>query len=779
MDPRQRPGTAAGDARAMSLISRIANERRASLSRVDQLNKVVSTLPRYESFTMGITAPKPVTSRPTSASKQRAGGPTPLAATRGARAPSPSGQRPVPVETQPVPVPPPPMSRSASAPRPATAGPASTTARGAPGQTTPAKGQIHFKSIQFPSQFGVQTARSGSAYGTPQQQQALSGPVTGPGAQTISSQQQSGLAATTLSQPASMQMRALFGDSRAAMMSAASTMPSAGTPVVVRSDDEKRANPERLNLDRRKLTICPVLEGEHKLRLLNYQNNAITEIANLTNLPELIFLDFYNNQIRRISGLEHVVTLRVLMLGKNNIVAIENLQLLNRLDVLDLHSNRIDVIENLQHLRELRVLNLAGNNIAVVDNLVGLDALTELNLRRNKIERIVGLDLLPSLQRVFLSNNNIRDFECIDCLFRTKNLMELALDGNPIADQTHYRSQIIQRIKTLRHLDMKRITDEERRTSMLIVRQEEQRQQERRKQEVATEGRSESVRAVQREWNDADDESTTDAAPVSAGPAAMNQTSGSVALGMSGALSPEDAAAVRRRGHWEIDGETLYVYGSVVDALDTKSNMMLPSVSFQYVDVEKVVAALPKLKRMPNFSTLSFAHNGITALNQLNRLGSLKGLQSLTIQNNPITSSVMFRPYCIFKLHSLRRLNGVEVTSEERDAAEAQFAGLHRIFARATPHLDPHSLPRMSHTVTEQAVEAFTVVTSSRCMFAHDADPIAQAYVGAVVQHALSIDEKIAALNSEWPAIIAKYVKSALAQMMDMDTYMHNCLDDV
>jgi hypothetical protein len=39
--------------------------------------------------------------------------------------------------------------------------------------------------------------------------------------------------------------------------------------------------------DRRKLTSCPILEGEERLRLLNYQNNYITKVENLDNLPNL------------------------------------------------------------------------------------------------------------------------------------------------------------------------------------------------------------------------------------------------------------------------------------------------------------------------------------------------------------------------------------------------------------------------------------------------------------------------------------------------------------
>jgi hypothetical protein len=51
--------------------------------------------------------------------------------------------------------------------------------------------------------------------------------------------------------------------------------------VLFRLEAEREKNPERLNLDKRQLTECPILDGEERLRLLNYQNNLITEIRNL------------------------------------------------------------------------------------------------------------------------------------------------------------------------------------------------------------------------------------------------------------------------------------------------------------------------------------------------------------------------------------------------------------------------------------------------------------------------------------------------------------------
>ena len=63
--------------------------------------------------------------------------------------------------------------------------------------------------------------------------------------------------------------------------------------------------------------MCPILEGEDNLRLLNFQHNLISRIQHLGNLKRLIFLDFYDNQIEEISGLTALKSLRVLMLGKN------------------------------------------------------------------------------------------------------------------------------------------------------------------------------------------------------------------------------------------------------------------------------------------------------------------------------------------------------------------------------------------------------------------------------------------------------------------------------
>ena len=105
-----------------------------------------------------------------------------------------------------------------------------------------------------------------------------------------------------------------------------------------------------------------------------------------------------------------------------------------------------------------------------MNNLASLVSLTELNLRRNNIEYVTGLNQLPALQRVFLSHNAISRLDDIRCLFDINFLIELSLDGNPISETepARYRSQLILGMPGLRHLDLKRVTDDERASAAAV-----------------------------------------------------------------------------------------------------------------------------------------------------------------------------------------------------------------------------------------------------------------------------------------------------------------------
>lgn len=194
---------------------------------------------------------------------------------------------------------------------------------------------------------------------------------------------------------------------------------------------------------RRDLSVFPILVGESKLRLLSLQHNLLAKLERmaLQCLPQLVFLDIYNNQLENMSAFDCLHHLRVLLLGKNRylrhnyqdkinnhlhfltfsilffsltihdfrIKSIEGLTNMTRLEVLDLHGNRITEIQNLKNQKELKVLNLAGNEIKNIGlrDLEGLHSLQEMNLRRNQIRTLQGFHETPQLFKLFLSNNDI------------------------------------------------------------------------------------------------------------------------------------------------------------------------------------------------------------------------------------------------------------------------------------------------------------------------------------------------------------------------------------
>ena len=76
------------------------------------------------------------------------------------------------------------------------------------------------------------------------------------------------------------------------------------------------------------------------------------------------------------------------------------------------------------------------------------------------------------LQRLFLSYNSIGSIANLNCLGAISSLLELALDGNPVALDASYRPSLLQMAPTIRHLDLRRVTEEEKRAALAHSRRE-------------------------------------------------------------------------------------------------------------------------------------------------------------------------------------------------------------------------------------------------------------------------------------------------------------------
>ena len=544
---------------------------------------------------------------------------------------------------------------------------------------------------------------------------------------------------------------------------------------MMRTDAERKANAERLNLDRRRLTACPVLQGEEKLRLLNMQNNSIARIDNLTGLPNLIFLDLYNNEIGAIENLHDVPTLRVLMLGKNGVSRIENLDRLPKLDVLDLHSNQLTRIENLGALRDLRVLNLAGNQIRIVDQLHQLSSLTELNLRRNRIESVTGLEGLRNLQRLFLSSNAIARFNDVGCIFNMPQLTELALDGNPLAQAPLYKTTLLDQLPSLRHLDLKRVSDEDRRVASLVAQQGGNPAS-----PAASSVRASSAEPQPQPQPEPEAPPAADVAPPPPRPTTASRRAAAAIAAASGSASiasaPRQAASQARASsppphksfsELENGGDRLCVYGNGLDRVDKYTR--ISSILLKYTSFTKLQGSvIVRLSRLEHLQDVTLSTNNMGTLAQVNELGLLMHLRELTIEDNPVVNVVLFRPFTIFRFSTLRTLNGEPVTSAERREAERIFHPLDRLAVTVLPTGDPAHLAVMNKRLSEYMIGAYADRNESRTsqsglLRVRKIAESARSFVDSVVSQTVEQDARVQRLADIWPTLVAEQVREICA----------------
>jgi hypothetical protein len=269
-----------------------------------------------------------------------------------------------------------------------------------------------------------------------------------------------------------------------------------GAPVVFRTREAREASPERLDLDRMGLRECCLLEGEHRLRLLNYQGNRIARVSRLGSVRNLVFLDLTENALESLEGVEACPHLRVLLVGKNKLRTLGRaLASLPKLDVLDARENGIDAVGDAAVVfgaaaASVRVLNLAGNALRETGDLRGLRNVHELDLRRNRIARLPESCLPESLRRCFLSANPLASRDALAPLASLPRLEALALDGTPwrasagacrpdergggdrgdgSPSRANYRAATASVAPHLRTLDGEDVTDEDRRAALRFL----------------------------------------------------------------------------------------------------------------------------------------------------------------------------------------------------------------------------------------------------------------------------------------------------------------------
>ena len=258
------------------------------------------------------------------------------------------------------------------------------------------------------------------------------------------------------------------------------------------------------------------------------------------------------NRISRISHLDKLSKLDVLDLHSNNISKMENLSTLNELRVLNLAGNKISTVENIGALQSLTELNLRRNRISEVYELNMLPALQRLFLSNNALRHFEDVSCvfkIKFLLELALDGNPM--VESLDQLYGPDDCgivicsgkdegenSQLSNDGSGskglgkgegvgggggggpevtnnggsskeagdnkdkiyVTASNFYRSYVIENVKTLRHFDLRRVTDEERRQASVLRRRIEDKKRIQSKKNKMVANRKIALKAAERAW---------------------------------------------------------------------------------------------------------------------------------------------------------------------------------------------------------------------------------------------------------------------------------------
>lgn len=166
-----------------------------------------------------------------------------------------------------------------------------------------------------------------------------------------------------------------------------------------------------------------VIEGIPSSHNVENKNSfANGYINNLEKLPNLIFLECADCNIRKIDFVENLHNIETLNLQYNEITDIKSLKKLKNLKFLNLKGNDISDISYLKGLKELKSLNLSYNNIEDYSFIDNLPKINSLFLRGNKINNISFLQSLHNLNELDLCLNSIEEIRSLEKLTELRKL---------------------------------------------------------------------------------------------------------------------------------------------------------------------------------------------------------------------------------------------------------------------------------------------------------------------------------------------------------------------
>uniref|UniRef100_A0A8C5T7W9 Leucine rich repeat containing 49 n=1 Tax=Malurus cyaneus samueli TaxID=2593467 RepID=A0A8C5T7W9_9PASS len=373
------------------------------------------------------------------------------------------------------------------------------------------------------------------------------------------------------------------------------------------------------------------------------------------------------------------------------------------------------------------------------------------------------------------------------------------------------------------------IQEEERRMASIAARKEEERKRESHKQNLLKEKKRLTICNIARQWEIQQNQIALEASlnkDKENEPCQINGSAAYVFPEESRSLDTILSSAVQGlsvlESHLvEVEGDTLGLYGAgALECLDRNWSVqtagIIVTVSFMFIEFDEIVQVLAKLKtKFPNCVHLKFKETNLVALQQFSALVEMHRMEQLTVdpQGNPVVNFTLWKYYVLFRLNhfNLQKINGVKVTENDIVKAERLFGILAYVASSELPHYRMFSLfgesrrkqfhyllegkGKKSGTGNEESSDTrrsggestarATLNYMTKDFHMEKLEEIkerkafCQTYVENLVKEAADINTKNESLQKLWPQMFIEFVRDAVIEIRNKNSYMKLCLQRI
>ncbi|XP_078263320.1 leucine-rich repeat-containing protein 9 [Rhinoraja longicauda] len=442
------------------------------------------------------------------------------------------------------------------------------------------------------------------------------------------------------------------------------------------------------------------LEGlDHCLKLeeLSLEDNLITKLEGISKLTKLTRLNLGNNQLKSLedSGLDKLTHLHHLSLEFNKIISLSGLQKLYTLTELYVGSNRIHSNFEVYHLKELEnlvILDFYGNPLVakqehyrlfVIFHLPALRALDGNIVDPSEVDNakdLFGGRLTSDMVTERLGHSNFSELLKLDmpeCSIRSvdlappekyRRLQRINLEHNNLTSFSGLIYLPHVKVLHLNHNHIETIFPRQKPQIHLTNRQLLQ-------QKVSSSGYGQP--GISR--GNSRDTDYVSLPPVMESLEVLHLSYNGIS-----SLAQLQLSRLTNLRVLHLDGN----YISQIEGLErlqylTKLSLERNRVRIihdnSFIDQNSLIELhleenrmrdLNNLYRLVNLQRLFLGGNKIQDTGELEKLDSLPNLTELSVVGNPVSRKMLYRPFLVFRLLKLQMLDGVPVSTDEKERAE-------------------------------------------------------------------------------------------------------------